>query len=199
MRKKRRSRAFKESQQVIDFEKERAKRREKRKRLSEKKTSSADREPSGSGRRTAKKIKRRLFAAVIFVVVIAIAAYSVYNVFSLRAKRAKAQEYYAELKKEKKDLERELDLVDSDEYIEEKAREELHMMLPGEMIYVLPEAPNTGTDSSIVVTNEAPDTSTDGALIITRGAADIEDKSFLSDLQDVLHEIGAKIKNFLKK
>lgn len=199
MGKKRRSRAFKENQQVIDFEEERAKRREKRKQLSRKKKPSAEREASFSNRRAAKRFKRRFFAAVVFIIVIAVAGYSVYNVFSLRARRMKAQEHYAALEKEKKSLERELDLVDSDEYIEEKAREELHMILPGEMIYVLPEKPDSGTDSSIIVTDEVPDTTTDGALVITGSAADTGDGSFLVQIKNIFHDIADKFKNLLKK
>lgn len=199
MRKKRRSRAFKENQQLIDFEEERTKRREKRKQLSEKKKQPAKREPSVSNRRAAKRFKRRFLAAVVFIIVIAVAGFSVYNVFSLRAKREKEQAHYAALEKEKKALEREQELVDSDEYIEEKAREELHMMLPGEMIYVLPDEPDSATDSSIVVTEETPDTTTGGALVIAEDEENAGGDSFFSQIKGVFQKAVEKFKNLFKK
>lgn len=197
MGKKRRSRAFKENNQIINFEDEREKRREKRKQLSDKKKSGQESEPSSvSSRRAAKRVKRRLLYVAVTALVIGIIAFSVYNVVTLRIERAEAEAAKIALEKEQAKLKKEYSLIDSDEYIEEKARENLHMVRPGEMIYVLP-GESEATGAAIVPSTGAAVTS-DGALQIT-GSAVEEDGGVLEKITGLIQDAGDNIKSLLRK
>lgn len=182
MGKKRRSRAFKESNQVIDFEEERQNRREKRKQLTDKrKGRQRPDEAPVSGRRTSKKVKRRLIYAGVMLAVCCMIGYSAFNVISLRADRAEAQAANEALIKERDKLQKELSLVDSDEYIEEVARDELHMIKNGEKIYVLPDENLTEGALAASTTDEA----------VTGPAAAAPDDGFEPGVLDKLKEFGS--------
>ena len=142
LRKKRRSRTFRENNRVINFDEVREKRKEKRKQVIEKKKK-PDTGSQVSERRAVKMHRRRLFCGAVFLVVVAVIGYSVYNIVSLRGQRAQAETAKEGLLKEKARLEKELQQVDSDEYIENEARGSLHMIKPGETIYILPEQEKT--------------------------------------------------------
>lgn len=204
MGKKRRSRAFKENDRVIDFEEERRKRREKRQQISEKKKGRRESPPADSGRRTVKKIKRRFIYCCAGLIVLCVVGYSIYNVTALRREREQAEEAKLLLEKEKTRLERELSLADTDEYIEEKARDELHMIRDGERIYVLPTE-ETGA-SGISVSGQAlsQQQSSDGALVVTKAALDApEEESWfdivLTGIRDTFDAVTGYLKKLVRK
>ena len=78
---------------------------------------------------------RYLWLALIAVAVII--GTSVFNVISLKMEEAHAKAELSALEAEKKALQEELSVVDSKEYIEQQAREQLRMIQPGETLYVL--------------------------------------------------------------
>ena len=82
-------------------------------------------------------MRRRIVYSLIFIVIGVIIGVSVYNVITLKMEEAAARAQLEALEAEKRLLEEELSVVDSSEYIEQQAREQLRMILPGETLYVL--------------------------------------------------------------
>lgn len=137
MARKRRSRAFKKGQ-IIDIEQARDERRQKRAEANSKrakKTQINKEEPSK--RKTAKRYRRRfVYGAIVLAIAILIGT-SVFRLISLKLEESKAEANLESLKQEQKELQEELSLVYSKEYIEQQAREQLRMIYPGETLYVL--------------------------------------------------------------
>ena len=93
--------------------------------------------------RTVKKKKRinpgRLILTVIIVILIFFAAISVKNIVSLHVEKNELEEENARLEDEKDRLQNELENADDPEYIEEQARQQLRMVMPGEVLYIIEE------------------------------------------------------------
>ena len=93
--------------------------------------------------RTVKKKKRinpgRLILTVIIVVLIFFVAISVKNIVSLHVEKNELEEENARLEEEKDRLQNELENADDPEYIEEQARQQLRMVMPGEVLYIIEE------------------------------------------------------------
>ncbi|NLT47629.1 MAG: hypothetical protein GXX92_04375 [Clostridiales bacterium] len=137
MAKRRRSREFKNNQ-VIDIEAARRERGERRKLSAAEKTQKTKEDcQKPSRRQVVKNMRRRIVYSLIFIVIGVIIGVSVYNVITLKMEEAAAQAQLEALEAEKRLLEEELSVVDSSEYIEQQAREQLRMILPGETLYVL--------------------------------------------------------------
>lgn len=137
MARKRRSRAFKDKQ-VIDLEQAREERRKKRAEVSLKRSPRISKEKQEySKRRVAKRNRRRFVYALILIGIVAIIGTSVFRLISLKLEEEKAREALANLKQEKESLEEELSQVYSKDYIEQQAREQLRMIEPGEVLYIL--------------------------------------------------------------
>ena len=87
--------------------------------------------------------KRRVGAVIRFTCFIAISAALIFtgistmNIFSLMEEKRDVEAQLAELQHKKEGLEQELDLVESDEYVEQQARSELRMIYDGEVLYVV--------------------------------------------------------------
>jgi cell division protein DivIC len=92
-----------------------------------------------SRRHTAKNLRRKLVYGIIIFSILMVVGGSLYNLISLKSEEAAAREKLEALEAEKKTLEEELSIVDSKEYIEQKAREQLKMILPGETLYIVKE------------------------------------------------------------
>ena len=137
MAKRRRSREFKDNQ-IIDMEAARRERGERRKLSAAEKSQKTKHDcQEPSRRQVIKNLRRRIVYGVIFIVIGAIIGVSVYNVISLKMEETAAQAKLDALEAEKRVLEEELSFVDREEYIEQQAREQLRMILPGETLYVL--------------------------------------------------------------
>ena len=136
-RKVRRSREWQKNNKVIDFEKARESRREKRKALSEKEQVAGIKKPP-SKRKIIKISKKRNFYTAVMIVVTAVLGVSVFNVISVNSQLALAAAEQNSLEREKERLTYELQNVDSPEYIEYQARTLLKMIKPGEIYYVVP-------------------------------------------------------------
>jgi len=137
MARKRRSREFKNSQ-VIDIAAAREERRQRRALASAKKQQKEKRhKEEPSKRRAVKLARRRIVYGLIFIIISVIIGFAVFNLISLKIEEANAIAELEALKEERDRLEEELSHIDSDEYIEQQARRELRMILPGETLYVL--------------------------------------------------------------
>ena len=124
---------------VIDIEAARSRRKKKKK----------EKKPLSPRRK--QQIKRRLtvFLAVAAFLLLTV-GFSFYKIVSLKVEESKLQQEQEELKAERDALQQEMKDVKSPEYIEKQAREQLHLLLPGEILYMLPgEDDNTdGSDDS---------------------------------------------------
>ncbi|MGI6727125.1 MAG: FtsB family cell division protein [Anaerovoracaceae bacterium] len=133
MIKRRKNRKF-NNDQIIDIESAREERRKRRKN----KQQSEEKPGEGITHRRATKIRRhKAIYSAVFLILIVIIGLSVFNLISLKLEEATAGSELKALKKEKKVLEEELKHVDSNDYIEQQARQELNMILPGETLYIL--------------------------------------------------------------
>ena len=135
-KKVRRSLAWKKNNKLIDFEKAKELRRQNRE-ASVKAHQAAEEEPSR--REINQKNRRRNFYAVVMVIVISVIGFSVFNVISANNELAAVLAEKEKLEKEKEALLYELQNVDKDEYVEQRARDALKMIKPGEIYYIVPE------------------------------------------------------------
>lgn len=84
-----------------------------------------------------KRVRRRLIYSVVVLFFIGIISVSAFKVINLVMENEEAMNRLITLEQEKAKLEEELARVASDEYIEQQAREQLNMIMPGETLYVL--------------------------------------------------------------
>ena len=87
----------------------------------------------------AKSRRKTVLVLVLFVLVMAaFTARAVQRMVALTQERAMVQAQLDELEKRRSELENELLMVNSDEYVEQQARSQLHMIKPGEVLYIVP-------------------------------------------------------------
>lgn len=144
-RKKRRSREFKNNSRVIDIDEARQRRKQKREEAAEKKYKVRKKKSVVTQRQAVKKARRRMVYFVIFLAILGIIAASVFNIISLKLTEAKTMKEQQALLEQKARLEKVYSQVNSPEYIEQEARQQLKMIKPGEILYVLPEKEKTET------------------------------------------------------
>jgi cell division protein FtsB len=138
-RKKRRSREFKDTSRVIDIDEARQRRKQKREEAAEKKYKVRKKKSVVTQRQAGKKARRRMVYFVIFLAILGIIAVSVFNIINLKLTEAKTMKEQQALLEQKARLERIYSQVNSPEYIEQQARQQLKMIKPGEILYILPE------------------------------------------------------------
>lgn len=137
--------------EVIDFEQVRRERREKRREKLEKKKP-ADKDALS----LRKAAKRRRFvilctAGALFVLAVTVSAGL--NLWNLSREKQETQAALDSLLEKQAEMQNELSQLDNEEYIEQEARSELHMIFPGEIMYVIPlplpeEGPEEGPGES---------------------------------------------------
>jgi len=149
-RKKRRSKEFKNSSHVIDIEEAREIRKKKREEAAEKKNKGRKTKTVMTERRASKKARRRIVYTIILLVIIGVISASVFNIVSLKLNEVKLEKEQEALLQQKARLENELSQMDSLEYIEQQARQQLKMIKPGEILYVLPDMNKKTTNSGII-------------------------------------------------
>ena len=87
----------------------------------------------------ARNRRRTVLVLVLFVAVAAgFAMRAVQKMISLSQERVQVQAQLDALEKRRSELENELLQVNSDEYVEQQARSQLHMIRPGEVLYIVP-------------------------------------------------------------
>lgn len=152
-RKARRSRTFRKNNQVIDFESAREDRRKRRDAVAGKtRKKEIPSKAVPSKRRQSRKNRRKTIYTAILLVIIAVVGISVFNIISVRAQRDSVLDEQARGLAEKERLQKELQNVDSPEYVEQQARMLLRMIRPGEVLYILPEpsaTPPAGGDTDM--------------------------------------------------
>ena len=145
-KKPRRSREFKRNFDVIDLEEAREERRKKRSE-SGKSRKKVNRDTAAqavmleekqSARKRVKKNRRRLIYTAIMLIIVAVIGLSIYNIITLHVEKSQLEAKNAALMAEREKLQNEIKNVDNPEYIEQQAREQLRLIKPGEILYVLP-------------------------------------------------------------
>ena len=112
--------------------------------------------------RRAKSNRRTMLVLFLAVVLFGtITARSVQRMVSLTRERAMVQAQLEELEKRRSELENELLMVNSDEYVEQQARSQLHMIKPGEVLYIVPN--NTEYSAPAPQEEESPADPADSA------------------------------------
>ena len=88
------------------------------------------------------KSRRKTMLALVLVLALAAAftARAVQKMVSLQQERVRVQAQLDALEKRRSELENELLMVNSDEYVEQQARSQLHMIKPGEVLYIVPSS-----------------------------------------------------------
>jgi cell division protein FtsB len=75
----------------------------------------------------------------VFLFILCIIGVSAFNIVSLKLTEAKTMKEQQALLEQKDKLEKVYSQVNSPEYIEQQARQQLRMIKPGEILYVLPD------------------------------------------------------------
>jgi len=149
-KKKRRSREFKNNSQVIDIEEARQSRKQKREDAAGKKYKVRKTKSVVTQRQAGKKARRRMVYFVIFLIIIGIIAVSAFNIINLKLTEARTMKEQQALMQQKEKLEKVYSQVNSPEYIEQQARQQLKMIKPGEILYILPNKNKETTSGGIV-------------------------------------------------
>ena len=149
-KKKKRSREFKNNSQVIDIKEARESRKRKREQAAEKKYKARKPKSVVTERQAGKKARRRMVYFLIFLFILCVIGMSAFNIISLKITEAKTMKEQQALLDQKAHLERIYSQVNSPEYVEQQARQQLKMIKPGEILYVLPDREKKTTGSGIV-------------------------------------------------
>ena len=139
-KRKSRSRQYKRSSRVIDMDEARQQRLEKREKAQAEelieRTASDERKLKRKRALRKKQSRHRLLIIGVAVVLLVMLSVSVVNIIQLKNEEREALEKQAELKAQQEQLEKELKEADSDENIEDLAREKLKLTKPGETVYI---------------------------------------------------------------
>lgn len=145
-----RTKKFYENAAVIDFEKARKEKLQEESEGTEDKPSYEEEteihevDPETSlerpkvNRKRARKWRRFFVYLVVFVVLGTMIGFSLHDIITLKMEERELKKEHARLLKEKEDLQEELKKVNEPDYIEQQARKQLRMILPGETLYILP-------------------------------------------------------------
>ncbi len=145
-RKASRSREFKRNNQVIDFERARQERRERRDEKARKEEEQRRLEEARqlSARKRKKRRNRVLIYIAAFLLIVGILVASAWNIISLQIEKSKLENRNEQLTRQRDDLREELESVGEPDYIEQQARQQLSLIMPGETLYILPVIPTKG-------------------------------------------------------
>lgn len=116
------------SGKVISLEEARERKTRKRKKTSSPMTA----------RRKKKIVRNRIRLLIIAAILVVVFGVSIYKIISLNVERIKLRNEQTKLLEQKKEYKKESENVNSLEYVEKKAREDLKLVLPGEIIYSIP-------------------------------------------------------------
>ena len=164
-KKRRRSREFKDNSQVIDLEEARQIRKQKREEAAQKKYKVRRTKLVITERQAGKKARRRVVYFVIFLVIFGIIVASAFNIVNLKMTEAKTAKEHQALLAQKSRLEKTYSQVNSPDYIEQQARQQLKMIKPGEILYILEDKNQsknkTATGGGVVPSRDGTPTSSD--------------------------------------
>lgn len=80
-----------------------------------------------------------MMVAIIILCAAIVLAFSVLNVISLKREQHEVMKQAEALQQEKAQLEKELSEINDPKNIEEQARDQLRLIMPGETLYMFPE------------------------------------------------------------
>jgi len=89
-------------------------------------------------RTSARRRRRRLIYLVVVTAALLLVFFTARNIVGLKMEERELLQEQRDLEARKAELEEELTRVDETDYIEQQAREQLHMIKPGEILYLLP-------------------------------------------------------------
>ena len=93
--------------------------------------------PELTPRERARRRRTRLIYAVVLLIALFFLGRAAWHAMEVKAEEAAALAREEQLKVRLVKLQDELNRIDTAEYVEEKARTELHMIFPGETIYII--------------------------------------------------------------
>ena len=134
-----RSRKFYKETRVVDISEAREERRRSRTETQSKKEKTANTEKPKKKRKKKRLWRRTLIYMGIICIIFLLAGLSVYKIIDLKLEENRLEGQRQELIKEQKKLKEELKNVNDPEYIEQQARKQLKLIMPGETLYVLPD------------------------------------------------------------
>ncbi len=105
----------------------------------------AKREPLSPRKKKQLKRKALTYLLVIAFLVLTL-GYSTYKIITLRMEKSNLTEEKTKLEQQRDELKDEKKDVKSTDYIEKEAREQLHLILPGEILYMLPGENDSSED-----------------------------------------------------
>lgn len=153
MGRKRRSREFKNNSQVIDIEKARQERLEKkqaeREKNEEKIRYAASQRTRGKMAIRRSRNRRRFVIAIIVLLIITALFFSIWGIITLKKEQSDIKKQQDALIKEKKELQKQLDEINDPKNIEQQARDQLKLIKKGEKLYIFPDelTKNKSSDS----------------------------------------------------
>jgi len=103
--------------------------------------------PKASVRQKSKHLRRKTVYVLVILMIIAAVALQAVNIISLNKERKNLETDQQNLKKEQARLQEELNNVNSWEYVEQQARQQLKLIMPGEILYVFPEITKSAIES----------------------------------------------------
>lgn len=144
--KKKRRRRRRTGPNVIDLEKERRAREidEEISKQYEEPVEISERTEASMRRRRRQRRRRRTVYIVVIVVLLAITAWMARSVVELKMEQKELEAKQAQLEQKKKDLQEKKKTMNDNDYIEEQARQQLKMIKPGEILYVVPDEGGAG-------------------------------------------------------
>ena len=149
MGKKRRSRQFKNTSQVIDMEEARKERLQRRRQEREEEIARNEAEQRRRSRRKTALRKRqswwRLGAFAIAVVLVVLLIISIGNIIALKHQLNDVIAQQEQYEQRKAELEKELKNINDVSNLEEQARSQMGLIKKGETLYVFPEEITDGT------------------------------------------------------
>ena len=156
MAKKRRSKQFKRSSRVIDMDEARQQRLEKRRKaqldVPQEQTTSSQRKVRRKRALRKKQSRHRMLMSIAAAILLVFLCVSIFNILKLKAEEHEALKRQDELKAKQEQLKEDLKEADTEQNIEDQARERLKLTKPGETIYI-PDSEDTvdgetGTDTN---------------------------------------------------
>ena len=133
----RRSREFSKNNKVIDFEKAKKDRKEKRDEFIKSTQAKQNDKEEPSKRKLIRRNRKRLIYIAIIITIIVTACVSLYRVAYVNIQRDEAIASKQSLEAERARLEQLLLDVDTPEFIEQQARTTLRMIRPGETFFIV--------------------------------------------------------------
>ena len=129
-----RSRQYNRENNVVDFDQARKRRAERREQ--ETRSRQKERREELSPRQKKKRTRQFVFYLAAFLILVLVIGIASINVIQLEREKSTLEKKNTELTQELEKKESELANSDDPEYVEKLVREKLHMVYPGEILYL---------------------------------------------------------------